>query len=158
MTEYRTPRTSFPALVEKEELPRFTARKNNLNYSSMKLMKTGTVLIKKTLLDAQMIAEQDITKGGIYFRKILESVKRNGIRKGYNPDHFFVESLIIGRAYRGRKIEYKAKGRNGIIRMPKSSITVTCVERPMKEYTRDALIGKFPISHGIILRKQLFQE
>ena len=62
----------------------------------------------------------------------------------------------MGKKHGQKKLDYKAKGRFGIIRTPISSLTIVMEERSLQDIIVDSLSGKFPEALAHATRKHLY--
>ena len=105
------------------------ARKFNIQYSAYKLMAVANLITGKHIYDAlNIIAEVD-KKGGPIIRSVLNAARKNGENKGFIDDRMFVKTSIVGKALHHKKLDIKARGRTGVIKVPKSSLTITLEEK-----------------------------
>jgi ribosomal protein L22 len=47
---------------------------------------------------------------------VLRAAKKNGIKKGYSPEQFYVKEVFVGKKWGARKIDIKARGKMGVIK------------------------------------------
>ena len=98
-----------------------------------------------------------INKGGPILKELLENLLQKCKDEEGNPDQLYVKQAFVGKGVRSKLIDIKARGKMGIIRRPKSSLTVILEEKPLDHMIRDILIGKTPQGIGEIFRKRLFR-
>lgn len=96
-------------------------------------------------------------KGADYLYRLLTKMKDDGTEKGYNPDLFYVAEAFVGKGIRSKKIDIKARGKFGVIRRPKSSLTIVMHEKPLEHMIKESLVGKTPPGIGEIFRKRLYE-
>lgn len=106
------------------------------------------------MTEALDIAQNDLTKGARYAHSLLFQMKNNAVNKGLNPDLFYVSEAWVGKGTRSKKIDIRARGKFGLIRRPKSSLTIILEEKPVKNMIRDALSGNTPPGIGAIFRQR----
>jgi len=130
----------------------------NLPYSSQRLNDCCKEIRGKHISDAFTAMEKNDKKGADYVSQLLEKLMEDGKEKGLNPDLFFVAEAFVGKGIRSKKIDIKAKGMMGIIRRPKSSLTIIMHEKPLEHMIKESMIGKTPPGIGSIFRKRLYES
>lgn len=125
--------------------------------SSYKLNDCAKVVRKKHITDALKLVEKIDKKGGPILKDLLIKLKQKCIDEGGNPDFLYVKEAFVGKAFRSKLIDIKARGKMGIIHRPKSSLTVILEEKPIEIMIRDMLTGYTPAGIGEIFRKRLFR-
>lgn len=108
------PECTFPDSFEKYEPIIFKAKRLNIKYSSHKLAAAAMLIRGKHLFDALILINNSLKKGGNIVKKLLESASKNGIKKGYQEERFFVKEVVIGRRMGTKRLEIKARGKTGI--------------------------------------------
>ena len=119
-------------------------------------MSCANLLKGKHLYDALNIIGHVDKKGGPIVKSVLEACRKNGENKGYSEDRMFVKTAIVGKAIKMRKMDIKARGRTGIIKVPKSSITITLEERSPQDFYKMVMKGETPPGMAHTIRKMLY--
>ena len=149
------PKCFYPAFEEPEpEGEKLVDKSLGIPYSSYKLNDFCKEIRGKHLTEALTLAQNDVTKGARYTLDLLTRMKNDGVNKGLNPDLFFVHEAWVGKGTRSKKIDIRARGKFGLIRRPKSSLTIVLREKPVKEMVRDALMGNTPPGIGAVFRQR----
>lgn len=138
--------------------PTWTARKNNVDYSAWKLMACANLITGKHLYDAMNIISDCEKKGGPVVRSVLEAARKNGEKKGFSEDRMFVKFSIVGKAIDRKKIDIKARGKMGIIKVPRSSITITLEEKSPQDFYKLVMLGQTPTGMAHVMRKILYHN
>lgn len=153
------PKCSYPAFEDKGPEPvRFNDKITNLHYSSKRMNMCCIEIRGKHIGQAIEIAETMDKRGGEWLLTLLKKLKETGTEKGLNPDFFYVSEAYVGKSYRGKKIDIKARGKNGVIRPPKTSVTIILEEKPLENVIKDALTGNSPPHIGKIMRHRLYEK
>jgi large subunit ribosomal protein L22 len=149
------PKCFYPAFEEPEpEGKKLVDKIRGIPYSSYKLNDFCKEIRGKHLTEALTLAQNDVTKGARFTLELLSKMKNDGTNRGFNPDLFFVHEAWVGKGTRSKKIDIRARGKMGLIRRPKSSLTIVLREKPVKEMVRDALMGKAPPGIGAVFRQR----
>ena len=74
------------------------------------------------------------TKSAKIMSQLLNSARSNGVLSGMAEDRMFVKSIICGKAIKFRKYDIKAKGRSGVLKVPKCSLKVVLEEKPLGDW------------------------
>lgn len=53
----------------------------------------------------------------------------NGLKKGMSEERMYVKEIVLGKALGHKKMDIRARGKFGMIRSPKTSITVILEEK-----------------------------
>jgi hypothetical protein len=69
-----------------------------------------------------------------------------------------VKECWVGRALGMRKMDIRARGKFGMIHLPKCSIRIVLEEKPLKDFYKMLMKGEAPPSVGAIFRKMLYQN
>jgi ribosomal protein L22 len=88
-------------------------------------MAVANLITGKHLYEAISILGEVDTKGGPIVKSVLEACRKNGENKGFTEERMFVKLAIVGKALHHKKIDIKGRGRQGTIKVPNSSITIT---------------------------------
>ena len=96
------------------------------------------------LYDAQKILNTVPTKAAKKLAVMVNAARKNGVQEGLEEKRLFVKSVICGKAYLHKKMEFKGRGRTGKIRVPKCSVKLVLEEKPLEEFYRMILQGKCP--------------
>lgn len=121
--------TYFPDAYKAVENPTWTARKNNIDYSSWKLMSVANLIRGKHIYDAMNILGGVDKKGAPVIKSVLEAARKNGERKGYCEDRMFVKLSICNKAIAFKKLDIKGRGKMGMIKVPRSAYEITLEEK-----------------------------
>lgn len=105
----------FPDAHEKIENPVFSATKRKQRVSSYKLTRVCNLVAGKHIYDAIAITKNLNSKSAEIVRSTLEAARKNGLNQGYSEDRFFVKTAITNRKLKGKKLDIKGRGKNGII-------------------------------------------
>lgn len=111
---------------------------------------------KKHIFDAVTLIANVPKKGGQLISSVLEAARVNAIKKGMAEERLYVKECIIGKALGMRKIDIRARGKFGMIHLPKSSIKVVLEEKSLEDFFKMCLKGECPPAVGHIFRKMLF--
>lgn len=153
------PKCTYPAFEDPEPEPVFfTEKTRNIPYSSKRLNECAKEVRGKHITDAISAAEKLDKKGGPVLLELLQKVKEAGVKQGLNPDMFYVKEAFVGKGFRSKMIDIKARGKMGIIQRPKSSLTVVMQEKPINHVVKDALMGNTPPGIGEVFRKRLLES
>jgi len=63
---------------------------------------------------------------------------------------------LIGKGLGMKKIDIRARGKFGMIHLPKCSIKITLEERPLEEFYKDLVRGNATPHTAHVFRKKLF--
>ena len=84
------------------------------------------------------------TKAAKKLAVMVNAARKNGVQEGLEEKRLFVKSVICGKAYLHKKMEFKGRGRTGKIRVPKCSVKLVLEEKPLEEFYRLLLQGECP--------------
>lgn len=70
----------------------------------------------------------------------------------------FVKTSIVGKAIKLKKMDIKGRGRTGMIKVPKSSITITLEEKSPQDFYKLIMMGQTPPGLAHTMRKMLYQN
>lgn len=116
------------------------------------------VVRKKHIYDALQLIQNVNKKGGPLVKSVLEAARANAVKKGMAEERLFVKECIVGRALGMRKMDIRARGKFGMIHLPKSSIRVVLEEKQPEDFYKMLVKGDCPPAVGHIFRKMLFQN
>lgn len=116
------------------------------------------VVRKKHIFDALTLISNVSKKGGKLIKSVLEAARVNAIKKGMAEERLFVKECIVGKALGMRKMDIRARGKFGMIHLPKSSIRVVLEERSIEDFFKMLIKGECPATVGFIFRKMLYQN
>lgn len=77
--------------------------------------------------------------------------------KNMQEMNLWVKEAYVGKALNFKKLDIRARGKMGLIRVPKSKITVILEEKPLKELFKLMLMGQTPPAIAHLVRMQLYQ-
>lgn len=97
-------------------------------------MAVANLITGKHLYDALNILAGVDKKGGPVVKSVLEAARKNGENKGYSEDRMFVKTAIVNKAIDHKKIDIKARGKTGMIKVPRSSVTITLQEKSPQDF------------------------
>lgn len=80
------------------------------------------------------------------------------MKQGLAEERLFVKKVICGKGYLLKKIEFKGRGRMGMIKKPKCKIQVVLEEKPLEEYYRMIIRGDAPEGAVYQLKTILLQS
>jgi ribosomal protein L22 len=138
--------------------PTWIARKFNVDYSAYKLMAVANTITGKHVYDALNTVNAQYKKGAPVVLSVLNAAIKNGQRKGFAEDRMFVKTSIVGKRLSHKKLDIKGRGRMGVIRVPRSSITITLEERSPQDFYKMIVSGKAPTGVAHTMRRMLFQN
>lgn len=95
-------------------------------------------------------------KGAAIAKSVLEAARKNGTNAGLAEDRLFVKYAIVGKALSHKKLDIKARGKMGIIRVPKTSVSITVEERSPLDFYKMVMKGETPAAVGQVFRKILY--
>jgi hypothetical protein len=72
--------------------------------------------------------------------------------------NLWVKEAYVGRGFSHKKMDIKARGKTGLIRVPKSRITIILEEKPEKELIKMILMGQTPLGLAQTMRQVLYQQ
>jgi len=121
-------------------------------------MSVANLITGKHLYEALNVLNESDKKGGPIVRSVLEACRKNGEKKGFSEDRMFVKTAIVGKALDHKKIDIKGRGRQGVIKVPKSSITITLQEKSAQDFYKLVMQGKTPPGISMTMRKMLYQN
>ena len=136
--------------------PTAVARKLKMPYSYKKMLACCLPLRKKHIDDASAIASSISKKGGPWLVTMIESVRRNAIRKGLDDNKLFIKELYVGKGIRGRMIDIKGRGKFGMITRPYCHVNLIVEEKPFAEFYKLMMTGKAPQTFGAVMRRVLY--
>jgi hypothetical protein len=110
------------------------------------------------LYDALAEIEKVDKKGGPVVKKCLEAARANGSKMGYAEDRMFVSKVTIGKSMGPKMLDIKGRGKMGIIRAPKCSITIWMEEMGPADFFKLVMKGKAPPAVGHVFRNILYQN
>ena len=148
----------FPEAFKPADNPTWTARKNDIDYSAWKLMSVANLITGKHIYDALNILAGVDKKGGPVVKSVLEAARKNGENKGYAEDRMFVKTAIVNKAIDHKKIDIKARGKTGMIKVPRSAIIITLQEKSPQDFYKLIMQGKAPTGDSHTIRKILYQN
>lgn len=140
----------------KTQNPTWTARKNNMHYSSWKLMACANLITGKHIYDAMNIIAQVDKKGGPIVKSVLMAARKNGENKGFTEDRMFVKTSIVNKRNSHKKLDIKGRGKMGVITVPRCSLVITLEERSAADYYKMIMAGKAPGGVAHTMRKFLY--
>jgi len=145
-----TPACYIPANEPKAEPnATFIARKTNIGYSSHKLAACANLVRGLNMYDALAVIERTNKKGGPLVKSVLEAARVNASKQAHAlPDRLWVKTITVGRAQGPKTLDIKGRGKQGIIRAPKSSIRLVVEEKSASEMYKLVLQGKTPAAIG----------
>lgn len=73
-------------------------------------------------------------------------------------DKMYIKEIVCGKALNFKKLDIRARGKRGIIRVPKTSVRITLEEKHPKEFYKLLLQGKAPPSIGQMFKMMLLQS
>jgi hypothetical protein len=112
----------------------------------------------KHIYDAIALTKNLNSKSGEIVRTVLEAARKNGLNQGYSEDRFFVKTAITNRKLKGKKIDIKGRGKNGIIQGTSSTCRIWMEEKNPADYYKMMLLGKAPTGIGWMMRRVLYQN
>lgn len=121
-------------------------------------MAVANLITGKHLYESLNILSGVEKKGGPIVRSVLEACRKNGENKGYSEDRMFIKTAIVGKALDHKKIDIKGRGRQGVIKVPKSSVTITLHEKSAQDFYKLIMQGKTPPGVSMTMRKMLYQN
>ena len=95
-------------------------------------------------------------KGARILNQVLESAKVNGVKKGLAEERLFVKEIVLGKSLGPRKIDIRARGKFGIMRPVRSSVTVILEEKSAADFYKMLMKGECPPTVGQIAKKLLY--
>lgn len=99
------------------------------------------------------------TKGHKLASLVTRQAAFNGVtQKNMQELNLWVKEAYVGKALNFKKLDIRARGKMGMIRVPKSKITVILEEKPFKELFKLMLMGQTPPAVAEAFRLQLFQK
>jgi len=119
-------------------------------------MACANLITGKHIYDAMNILGHVDKKGGPVVLSVLEAARKNGENQGFSEDRMFVKTSIVGKAIAFRKMDIKARGRTGVIKVPRSSITITLEEKSPQDFYKMIMVGKTPPGFAHTMRKMLY--
>jgi len=130
-----TPACYIPANEPKQPAnPTFIARKTNIAYSSHKLAACAAMVKGMNLYDALAVIERTNKKGGPLVKSVLEAARVNASKQAHSlPDRLWVKTITVGRAQGPKTLDIKGRGKQGIIRAPKSSMRLIVEEKSAQD-------------------------
>ena len=87
--------------------------------------------------------------------RVLNNARKNGVQQGLREEQMFIKTLTCGKALWFKKLDIKGRGRQGIIRVPKSSIKLVLEEKNPIDYYKMMLQGKTPPGLGNTFKMML---
>ena len=156
MNKAEKPVCYFPNAVEKIENPTVTARRLRIRYSAIKLGAVANAIHGLHVYDAENMLNHIDKKGGEFVKNALTNARRAGQRAGYAEDRMFVKSIIVGRGISHKKIDIKARGKYGTIKVPKSNLRLVLEEKNEADFYKMALKGESPPGMGDLFRRILY--
>lgn len=70
----------------------------------------------------------------------------------------WVKASIVGKRLSHKKLDIKGRGKMGVIRVPKCSVTITLEEKSPQDFYKMIVTGKAPSGIASILRRILYQN
>lgn len=119
-------------------------------------MAVANTITGKHIFDAINIVNSQYKKGAPVVLSVLNAAIKNGERKGFAEDRMFVKTSIVGKRLSHKKLDIKGRGRMGVIRVPKSSITITLEERSPQDFYKMIVSGRAPNGVAHTMRRMLF--
>jgi ribosomal protein L22 len=119
-------------------------------------MAVANLITGKHIYDAINALSDVDKKGGPVVASVLQAAKKNGENKGFAEERMFVKTSIVGKAISHKKIDIKGRGKMGMIKVPKSSITITLEERSPQDYYKMIMRGDTPPGIAATYRKLLY--
>lgn len=145
-------------MYKQEPNPTWIARKLDINYSSHKLNASACLIRGKHVYDALAAISNCEKKGGPHVHATLRAAIKNGERKGFTEERMWVKFCTVGRSISHKKVDIKARGKMGMIKVPKSSVRITLEEKSPQDFYKMICAGKAPAGVGHIVRKVLYQN
>jgi len=152
------PECFYPNTVEKIENKTCKAQRTGIRHSVYKLVQVGHTIHGKHIYDAQTTLGHIDKKAADIFLKLLNSARKNGVDQGLQQDKMFVKEVICGKGLMMKQLDIKARGRMGIIRVPKSSVRIVLEEKHPKELYKLMLTGKCPIGLAEVFKTMMHQS
>lgn len=115
----------------KVELQQSVALRGRCKTSVKKLVLSLHGCKKKYCLDALGLLETNEDKASMYIKRCMISAIENGKNKGLDPERLWVQSIMVGKQTRFKKLRYHAKSRHGMIKKDVCWVRVVLVEKPV---------------------------
>ena len=136
----------------------FVAKKFDIRYSSWKLMACLKLISGHHIYDALHNLAIADKKGALIVKSVLEAARVNANAKGGSEDRYFVKIAMVGKGRSHKKIDIRARGKQGVIKVPKSSITIWLEERSQLDFYKMVIKGEAPPAVGRVIRRMLYQN
>ena len=134
------------------------ARRRDIRYSSWKLTAVANLIGGKHIYDAQGILGRVDKKGGNIVATALENAQRAGTAAGYAEERMFVKTITVGKGLSHKKLDIKARGKMGVIRVPKSNLRLTLEEKSPGDFYKMLLKGEATPGLGHFFRRLLYNN
>ena len=63
-------------------------------------------------------------------------------RRGMAPERLFVKTITVGKGLSHKKIDIKARGKHGVIKVPKSNLRLVLEEKGLEDFYKMLLKGE----------------
>lgn len=153
-----------PMPIALKPIPALPERKIVLQTSVIQSsVKKGMIALKPMqnhyLYDAVNLFEQSPKK---VCKHILRYLKTTGFeelkKQGMELNRVYLQSVIVQKKKRTKKIRYHARARTGRATRDYSNFRLTFTERPLKDFFKQMILGKTPPHLSFMIKEKLLKE
>ena len=108
--------------------------------------------------EATETLQSEGSKSAKIILSVVRAARQNAMKKGLVDDRLFIKTALVGKGRGHHKIDIKARGKHGVITVPKSSVSITLEQMSDKEMYKKVLKGETPRGLAKVQRRILYSH
>ena len=127
-----------------------------MHYSKWKLNAVAACIRNEPYIDAKKILAGVDKKGARWIGELIDQMADKAIRRGRNPEQFWIRTITVGGSILMRKPDIKGRGRCGTIKKPVCSMRIVMEEKTDSDFFKMMVKGDAPKGLAALFRRMLY--